>query len=195
MIFAEQVFKDYMKNAGYIISHCFTLLLSKENSGNFTKFVQAGMEYLGPVDLTQYFIKSYNITDSDGIVMASTFGNKGVKVEFTLGRKRLNQVITGFLPLILLTIVTFSSALYQVRYSSRISTLVTIILHHFQREEFEAVVTVNVTIFLVMTTLFIGVSNSLPRTAYVKMIEIYLLFSMSMPFSEVLLITAIDVMR
>ena len=60
------------------------------------------MDYLGPVDLTQYFIKSYNITDRDGIVMASTFGNKGVMVEFTFGRKRLNQVITVFLPLILL---------------------------------------------------------------------------------------------
>ena len=64
-----------------------------------------------------------------------------------------------------------------------------------QKEEFEAVVTVNVTILLVITTLSIGVSNSLPRTAYIKMIEIFLMFSMFMPFSEVLLITAIDVLR
>ena len=53
----------------------------------------------------------------------------------------------------------------------------------------------NVTTLLVLTTLFISVSNSLPKTSYIKMIEIYLLFSLSMPFSEVLLITLLDLMR
>ena len=62
-------------------------------------------------------------------------------------------------------------------------------------EEFEGVVTVNVTTLLVLTTLFIGVSNTLPKTAYVKMIEIYLIFSLFIPFCEVLLITILDLMR
>ena len=62
-------------------------------------------------------------------------------------------------------------------------------------EEFEAVVSVNVTTLLVLTTLFIGVSNSLPKTAYIKMIEIYLIFSLFIPFCEVLVITALDLMR
>lgn len=53
----------------------------------------------------------------------------------------------------------------------------------------------NVTVLLVLTTLFISVSNSLQKTSYIKMIEIYLLFSLSMPFSEVLLITLLDLMR
>ena len=62
-------------------------------------------------------------------------------------------------------------------------------------EEFEGVVTVNVTTLLVLTTLFIGVSNTLPKTAYVKMIEIYLIFSLFIPFCEVLLISILDLMR
>ena len=64
-----------------------------------------------------------------------------------------------------------------------------------KEEEFESVVTVNVTVLLVLTTLFISVSNSLPKTSYIKMIEIYLLFSLSMPFCEVLIITLLDLMR
>ena len=52
--------------------------------------------------------------------------------------------------------------------------------------------TVNVTIMLVITTIFISVSNALPTTFYMKLIEVFLLFSMSMPFTEVLLIAAID---
>ena len=45
----------------------------------------------------------------------------------------------------------------------------------FQETEFEAIVTVNVTLLLVLTTLFIGISNSLPKTAYIKVIDIWLI--------------------
>ena len=60
---------------------------------------------------------------------------------------------------------------------------------------FEAVVTVNLTALLVLTTLFISVSSSLPPTAYVKMIDVWLIFSQMIPFSEVLLHTFMDCMR
>ena len=56
-------------------------------------------------------------------------------------------------------------------------------------------VTVNVTVMLVLVTLFIGVSDSLPKTAYIKMIEVYLMFTMFIPFIEVLLVTALDVLK
>ena len=34
---------------------------------------------------------------------------------------------------------------------------------------------------------FISVSNSLPKTSYVKMIDIWLLFNLTIPFAEVIL--------
>ena len=64
-----------------------------------------------------------------------------------------------------------------------------------QANEFESIVTVNVTILLVLTTLFISVSNSLPKTAYIKMIDTFLIFSLFMPFIEVLIHTALDMLR
>ena len=42
---------------------------------------------------------------------------------------------------------------------------------------FEAIVTVNLTSLLVLTTLFISVSSSLPQTAYVKMVDLWLIFA------------------
>ena len=42
---------------------------------------------------------------------------------------------------------------------------------------FEAIVTVNLTSLLVLTTLFISVSGSLPQTAYVKMVDLWLIFA------------------
>ena len=59
----------------------------------------------------------------------------------------------------------------------------------------EAVVTVNLTSLLVLTTLFISVSGSLPKTAYIKMIDVWLIFGQLIPWMEVLLHTAIDIQR
>ena len=55
--------------------------------------------------------------------------------------------------------------------------------------------TVNLTVLLVLTTLFIGISNALPKTAYVKLIDLWLIVNLLMPFAEVLLHTIIDVLR
>ena len=52
--------------------------------------------------------------------------------------------------------------------------------------------TVNVTILLVLTTLFIGISNTLPRTSYIKMIDIWLLISLIIPFLEIILHTMLN---
>ena len=60
---------------------------------------------------------------------------------------------------------------------------------------FEAVVTVNLTALLVLVTLFISVSQSLPQTAYVKMVDVWLIFAQVVPFIEVLVHTWIDMMR
>ena len=52
---------------------------------------------------------------------------------------------------------------------------------------FKAIVTVNLTSLLVLTTLFISVSSSLPQTAYVKMVDVWLIFAQVVPWIEVLL--------
>ena len=55
--------------------------------------------------------------------------------------------------------------------------------------------TVNLTTMLVLTTMFISVSSSLPTTAYVKMIDIWLIFNLLLPFILVLLHTYMDSLR
>ncbi len=51
------------------------------------------------------------------------------------------------------------------------------------------------TTLLVLTTLFISTSNGLPKTAYIKMVDVWLLCCMAVPFLQVLLQTAIDYLR
>ena len=50
----------------------------------------------------------------------------------------------------------------------------------------------NLTALLVLTTLFISVSNSLPQTAYIKMVDVWLIFAQIVPWISVLMHTLID---
>ena len=48
---------------------------------------------------------------------------------------------------------------------------------------------------LVLTTMFINVSNNLPQTSYVKMVDVWLIFNLLLPFIEVLVHTYMDTLR
>ena len=97
-------------------------------------------------------------------------------MELVLKRRITNELLTTYLPTVLILVIVY-------------------ITNFFKPFFFEAVVTVNLTALLVLTTLFISVSGSLPPTAYVKMIDIWLIFSQLIPFTEVLLHTFMDCMR
>ena len=99
----------------------------------------------------------------------STLEN-AIVMEVVLGRRLLGNFLTIFFPTILLNVIGHST-------------------NFFKSFFFEAVVTVNLTVLLVLVTMFISVSNSLPKTSYVKMVDIWLIFNLVLPFVEVLIHT------
>ena len=66
------------------------------------------LNYLGAVDLTQYFIKDYSFSNEDEYLMKSTYGNKGVQVDFIFSRRLLNQILTVFMPTVSCQLITSS---------------------------------------------------------------------------------------
>ena len=94
----------------FIIIHHFL----QGNSGNFTKLVTDKLIYLGHVDLTQYFIKYYNITDSDQVLGRLTNGYPGVMVNIVFSRRILHQILATFLPTIAIVLVCFSTNFWRV---------------------------------------------------------------------------------
>ena len=97
-------------------------------------------------------------------------------LEIVMKRKIINELLTTYLPTVFILCIVYATNFFKPFF-------------------FEAVVTVNLTSQLVLTTLFISVSNSLPPTAYVKMIDVWLIFSQLIPFVSVLLHTFMDNMR
>merc|ERR1719445_1132745 len=101
---------------------------------------------------------------------------EGVVVTITMGRRLLGTFLTIFFPTILLNVIGYST-------------------NFFKEFFFEAVITVNLTSMLVLTTMFINVSNSLPKTSYMKMMDVWLLFNLLYPFIVVLIHTYMDTLR
>ena len=90
-----------------------------------------------------------------------------VKMSITLKRKVLSELMSTYLPSLLLLMITFATTFFKPTY-------------------FEAALTVNLTNMLVMTTIFTSVIEKLPLTSYVKMIDYWLIFCQLVPFTEVI---------
>ena len=120
------------------------------------------------LDLTMFTITNLTLTKkkkSNIVFMA-----------LKLKRKVTTELLTTYLPTILLLLITF----------------VTIF---FDKDLFGDAIAVNLTIMLVMTTIFTSKIEELPPTSDMKMIDIWLIFCLVVPFLEVILRTAIECMN
>ena len=99
-----------------------------------------------------------------------------VHMVISLKRKIQTELLTTFVPTLLLLIIAYST-------------------HFFKAEYFEASVTVNLTIMLVNTTIFTSKIQELPPTSDTKMIDIWLIFCLLVPFAFALIQTAIECYR
>ena len=104
--------------------------------------------------------------------------NKGHQVHMTieLKRKIQTELLTTYLPTLLLLTVSYATTFFKPIY-------------------FEASLTVNLTIMLVMTTIFTSKIEELPPTSDTKMIDIWLIFCLLVPFAFTLIQTAIECYR
>ena len=99
-----------------------------------------------------------------------------VTLKIVIQRRLLSMTLTTFLPTILINIIGHMS-------------------NYFSKDFFEGLMAMNVTVMLVLTTLFVSVSTNLPPTAYVKMIDCWLIFNLFKPFVDIILQTYIQTLR
>ena len=114
-------------------------------------------------DLTMFTITNLVLTNEDDMV----------HMTLNLKRKVVTELLTTYLPTILLLLITF----------------VTIF---FDKDLFGDAIAVNLTIMLVMTTIFTSKIEELPPTSDMKMIDVWLIFCLVVPFLEVILRTSIE---
>ena len=117
------------------------------------------------LDLTMFTITNLALMKQENANM--------VYMALTLKRKVVTELLTTYLPTILLLLITFTTIF-------------------FDKDLFGDVIAVNLTIMLVMTTIFTSKIEELPPTSDMKMIDIWLIFCLIVPFAEVILRTSIE---
>ena len=137
---------------------------------NYADLLPGILDFTGKKELTQYYVKEF-------MIHKHLIQHKGaVVIKVTLGRRLLGIFLTVYVPTILLNIIGYAT-------------------NYFKDFFFEAVITVNLTSMLVLSTMFISISNGLPKTSYMKMVDVWLLFNLFYPFLVVLLHTYMDTLR
>ena len=121
-----------------------------------------------PTDMNLFNIIGRSLVESNS--------NKKLRMTIVMKRKIMSEMMTTYFPSLLLMMITFATTFFKPFF-------------------FEAALSVNLTTMLVMTTIFISKMEGLPHTSDIKMIDIWLIFCQLVPFSEVVLLTAIEYLR
>ena len=116
------------------VQHCTLKLSMKGKSSDFARLRADVLQYLGILEVNQYLVERYTMS------IAEELNKSTLEIEIILGRRLLTIILTTFVPTVLLNMISYST-------------------NHFKAFFFEAIVTVNLTAMLVLTTLFINVSN------------------------------------
>ena len=126
--------------------------------GRIVSLVKNSLKYIGPSDVMQY------------VVTETTGFKKDDRIVFkiSLGRRLMSVILTTMLPTIIFTLVTISS-------------------NYYAQQHFKTIIPLNLTSLLLSVMLLVGVSARLPQTSYLKMIDVWMIFALMVPFINVLL--------
>ena len=128
--------------------------------------VELRLEYIGPSDVMQYVV-----------IKTSGFKKNGrIVFKISLGRRLMSVILTTMLPTTIFTLVTISS-------------------NYYEGQHFKTIIPVNLSSLLLSVTLLVGVSARLPQTSYLKMMDVWMIFALMVPFINVILQGYLDFLR
>ena len=99
----------------------------------------------------------------------------GIIVTVMLGRNILSIILVTYLPTTLMNIINQAT--------NYITTT----------NKYDVIITVNITCMMVLASVYLSVSSSLPETASIKPVEIWLLFNLAYPFMVIIVNIALQV--
>ena len=120
--------------------------------------------------------KEFTMFTMSNLTLTRNDNRNMVSMTIKLQRKVVTELVTTYFPTILLLPISFTTIF-------------------FDKDLFGDAIAVNLTIMLVMTTIFTSKIEELPPTSDTKMIDIWLIFCLIVPFFEVILRTAIECMN
>ena len=140
--------------------------LGVANGGDYLELFGDTMEYTGDRAVMKYVISNLNGYKENGRLI----------FKFSFGRELMSVILTTMLPTSIIVLIALST-------------------NYYVEVHFKTVIPVNLMCLLLFVNLYIGLSGRLPETSYLKMIDVWLVASLTVPFTNVLLHGYLDHLR
>ena len=114
-----------------------------------------------PKIVGQYITKGWNLTNN---LTFQDSSKKVVRISLYLTRRLLSLMMVTYFPTIIMNILNQAT------------------LYIIVENKYDIIINVNVTSLMVLVSIYLSVSGSLPSTPSIKPVEIWLLFNLSFPF-------------
>ncbi len=165
----------HLSNYPFDTQECYMVFSLPARLENLLEFELTEIDYQGSKELAQYVVDKYFIVNTTNVNLADLpegSAKSSQMIKFILKRRFTYQIITVYIPTLCLMLIIHTGLYYPKVY-------------------FEGSVMVGLTGMLTMTTLSLSISNNLPPTNYIKLIDVWMLFGMIMPFVDIILHTII----
>lgn len=175
---------DNIKFYPFGIQECSFKIFIPGIDNKFTKLIPVNFIYDGPKSVGEYQVLKWTV--HSGPVMTENqekFEYYYTKVENYIGltysvhlsRKISNIILVTYLPTLLMNLINQAT-----NYIS-------------SPDKYELIITVNITCMMVLASIYLAVSTSLPTSAEIKPVEVWLLFSLVYPVLVIVLNILIQV--
>ena len=123
-----------------------------------THLVPVSLEYAGTRIVGQYVVQNWTVEEA-----AVTEKNFGLIYTVELRRNVVSILLVTYLPTLLMNLI------------NQAANYIT------SPDKYDLIITVNITCMMVLASVYLSVSTSLPTTSGIKPIEVWLLFSLIYP--------------
>ena len=129
------------------------------------------MKYNGPASVGQYVIEKCSMQKQ--IIE----DREQLTITVKLGRDKFSILLVTYIPTLLMNIINQAT--------NYINT----------KDNYVLIITVNITCMMVLASVYLSVSSSLPSTASIKPVEIWLLFNLAYPFLVIIVNILLQVLN
>ena len=156
---------DKIRNYPFGTQECSLKIFFLGAVNNLTRLVPKALIDRGQTDFGQYLVEQWKVATVEDEYDVNK--NK-IKVTIILRRKTTSIFLVTYLPTILMNLI--NQATNYITGETR----------------FDLVYTMNITCMMVLASVYLSVSASLPTTSDIKPVEVWLLFNLAYPFLVIL---------
>ena len=151
--------------------NCSIELFVSGSDNSLTNLKPSVLKYNGPSSVGQYVIEKWSMQKQ--IIE----DREQLTITVKLGRDKFSILLVTYIPTLLMNIINQAT--------NYINT----------KENYVLIITVNITCMMVLASVYLSVCNSLPSTASIKPVEIWLLFNLAYPFLVIIVNILLQVLN